>query len=54
MTQQEKGPIAIKAKCKRCKYEWNTLSQAYYVSCPRCLTKVQIRKFIFIPSQNEK
>ena len=34
---------ATKAKCKRCGYEWTTLSSAFYVSCPSCLTKVMIR-----------
>ena len=40
----EKQINPIKAKCKRCGYEWTTLSPAYSVSCPSCLTKVKIRE----------
>ena len=38
------NPIAKKVKCNKCGYTWNTLSQMVMVSCPSCLTKVQIKK----------
>jgi hypothetical protein len=30
--------------CKKCKYSWFTTSKNWYVSCPRCLTKVKIQE----------
>jgi predicted Zn-ribbon and HTH transcriptional regulator len=32
---------AIKMKCNKCGYEWNTLSDKMFVSCPNCLLKVK-------------
>ena len=51
---EKEVPKAIKAKCTKCGYEWTTLSQAFMVSCPRCLYKTQIRKYIFLEEQNAK
>jgi Zn finger protein HypA/HybF involved in hydrogenase expression len=34
----------IKAKCKKCKYEWDSNSQMIMVSCPSCGSKVKIRE----------
>jgi ribosomal protein S27E len=32
-------------KCQKCKHEWNYKGQSkYYVTCPRCYTKVDIQK----------
>lgn len=36
MTEQKK----IKLKCPYCGYEWETISELMYVSCPSCLKKV--------------
>ncbi len=33
-----------KMKCPKCGYEWITASKMYYVSCPRCLRKVERKK----------
>ena len=33
----------MKVKCLKCKYEWNTISEKYLVSCPSCNNKVRIR-----------
>jgi Zn finger protein HypA/HybF involved in hydrogenase expression len=49
----EQFPEPIKAKCQRCHYEWTTLSKAYSVSCPSCMTKVKIRKYIFVEEKKE-
>lgn len=51
---KEQFPEPIKAKCPKCKYEWTTLSPMFKVSCPSCLTKVQIRKFLFVEEENDK
>ena len=34
----------IKAKCKKCGYEWDTNSELLTVSCSSCGNKVKIRK----------
>jgi len=34
----------IKAKCKKCGYEWETSSELIMVSCPSCGNKVKIRE----------
>lgn len=34
----------MKAKCKKCNYEWETNSKMIMVSCPSCGTKVKIRE----------
>ena len=34
----------MKVKCDKCNYEWETKSEMNFVSCPSCLTKVQIKK----------
>jgi len=32
-------------KCQNCKYEWEYKGQSdYYVTCPRCLYKVNVNK----------
>ena len=33
-----------KARCKKCDYEWETRSQMFFVSCPKCNNKVDIRE----------
>lgn len=33
-----------KAKCQKCKYEWETNSEMIMVSCPSCGNKVKIRE----------
>jgi DNA-directed RNA polymerase subunit RPC12/RpoP len=33
-------------KCQNCSYEWDTKSQNLYVSCPKCMYKVNIQKSI--------
>ena len=33
----------MKVRCLKCGYEWETRSTHYYVSCPSCLNKVQIK-----------
>lgn len=30
-------------KCTKCLYRWDTKSEMFYVSCPRCQSKVNIR-----------
>lgn len=35
---------AKKVKCPKCNYEWNTLSQMIFVSCPSCMQKVKIKE----------
>jgi len=39
----------VKAKCIKCKYEWETSSTMITVSCPSCGNKVKIREI-----ENEK
>jgi len=39
----------VKAKCTKCKYEWETASTMIMVSCPSCGNKVKIREI-----KNEK
>jgi len=34
----------IQAKCPNCKYEWNSFSKMFKVSCPSCGNKVKIRE----------
>jgi Zn finger protein HypA/HybF involved in hydrogenase expression len=34
----------IKIKCHSCNYEWITLTDMLYVSCPSCLIKVKVLK----------
>jgi len=34
----------MKAKCQKCKYEWETNSEMILVSCPSCGSKVKIRE----------
>lgn len=36
----------IKAQCKKCKYEWETKSEMFNVSCPSCGNKVKLREII--------
>ena len=36
------GKILI--KCPHCAYKWETQSEMQYVSCPRCLKKVNIEE----------
>lgn len=31
-------------KCTNCKYEWETKSKMKFVTCPSCLTKVEVSK----------
>jgi len=45
---ENKIPEAIKAKCKKCGYEWITLSPMFKVVCPSCLNKTQIREYVFV------
>jgi len=35
--------MVIKVECLKCKYSWETKSKMFYVSCPRCGSKVKIR-----------
>ena len=30
--------------CDKCDYRWETKSEMYLVSCPRCASKVKIKK----------
>lgn len=30
--------------CKKCWYPWETKSEMYYVSCPKCGSKVYIKE----------
>jgi len=32
----------MEIKCRKCDYEWETKSKMFYVSCPRCQSKVKI------------
>ena len=41
---EKQNLTAKKVKCNNCGYEWNTMSQMFFVSCPRCLIKVKIKK----------
>jgi len=34
----------VKAKCKKCGYEWETTSLMIFVSCPSCNNKVKIKE----------
>jgi len=34
----------MKAKCPKCKYEWETKSQMLNVTCPNCQRKVELNK----------
>jgi len=34
----------MKAKCPKCRYEWETESKMVFVSCPSCLQKVRIKE----------
>ena len=34
----------VKAKCTKCKYEWESNSKMFKVSCPSCGDKVKIRE----------
>jgi len=35
----------MKIKCNHCKYEWEYKGESkYYVTCPNCLYKVNIKK----------
>jgi len=34
-------PEPIKMKCKKCGYEWITMSTKQFVTCPNCLRKVE-------------
>jgi len=34
----------VKAKCTKCKYEWDSNSPMILVSCPSCGQKVKIRE----------
>jgi len=34
----------VKAKCSKCKYEWESNSEMILVSCPSCGNKVKIRE----------
>lgn len=36
--------LRIQAKCKKCNYNWVTKSEMYFVSCPSCGSKVQLKK----------
>lgn len=35
-----------KIKCPFCFYEWETKSDMKYVSCPSCLNKVEVIKYV--------
>ena len=39
----------MKAKCKKCNYEWDTESEMFIVSCPSCGSKVKIRDYKKLP-----
>ena len=39
-----KYKITKRVKCPKCNYEWNTLSQMKFVSCPSCMSKVNIEE----------
>ncbi len=35
----------MKIKCPKCKHEWNYKGDSkYYVTCPRCYTKINVEK----------
>jgi DNA-directed RNA polymerase subunit RPC12/RpoP len=34
----------MKVKCKKCKYEWETKSKMWQVSCPCCGAKVKVKQ----------
>ena len=35
----------MKTKCNKCHYEWDYKGESeYFVTCPRCLSKVDVRK----------
>ena len=38
----------MKAKCKKCGYEWETKSLMIFVSCPSCNNKVKIKEIDLI------
>jgi len=40
ISKKEKKEIT----CKKCKYKWETKSEMYSVSCPRCGSKVVLKK----------
>ena len=29
----------MKIKCHACKYEWETLSSSFFITCPKCMRK---------------
>ena len=45
--------IMIKAKCPRCRYEWETHSKLIKVSCPSCGNKVVINSMPDFREKNE-
>jgi len=34
----------MKTKCKQCGYEWESKSKLFFVTCPSCLRKVELKK----------
>ena len=40
--------------CKKCGYGWQTKSKMYFVSCPKCNQKVDIREKINYPFVKKK
>ncbi len=43
----------MKVKCEKCFYEWVTKSEMYFVSCPRCGSKVKIKNEVESEVKNE-
>lgn len=39
-----KNKDSTRVKCLNCGYEWTTLSDHKFVSCPSCLDKVKIKE----------
>ena len=33
-----------KTTCPKCDYTWETKSEMFYVTCPKCLRKIEIRE----------